>query len=101
MYADEGDAVCDYPCAGDDTMICGGYLTFTAYDIGETLIMLPHLIQMLRSGGGGGGEVCVWPAGVLSSSPYLSASTRDQCSSRHRYVQTVTSVLVNVNVRSF
>lgn len=26
---------CDYPCPGDDSLICGGYLGFTAYDIGK------------------------------------------------------------------
>lgn len=29
-----GAGNCDYPCPGDDSLICGGYLGFTAYDIG-------------------------------------------------------------------
>lgn len=36
FYAEDGDAVCDYACGGNDDMICGGYLTFTAYDIGQS-----------------------------------------------------------------
>lgn len=28
-------AKCDYPCVGDKSSICGGYLAMTAYDIGE------------------------------------------------------------------
>ena len=26
---------CDYPCPGDSEMICGGYLAFSAYEVGE------------------------------------------------------------------
>ncbi|CAN0447398.1 unnamed protein product, partial [Laminaria digitata] len=31
-----GGGTCDYPCAGDDSYICGGYLSFTVYKVGES-----------------------------------------------------------------
>ena len=34
-YAKFGVGTCDYDCAGDDAFICGGYLSFTVYEIGE------------------------------------------------------------------
>lgn len=30
-----GIGECDYACAGDDTKICGGYWSFTVYDVGK------------------------------------------------------------------
>lgn len=34
MYDKYGTGVCDYDCPGDSAMICGGYLAFTAYEVG-------------------------------------------------------------------
>lgn len=34
--AEFGTGTCDYPCAGDESLVCGGYLSFTAYDVGKT-----------------------------------------------------------------
>lgn len=31
----KGVGICDYPCAGNDAQICGGYWAFTAYVVGE------------------------------------------------------------------
>lgn len=33
-----GAGVCDDPCPGDDSFICGGYLAYTAYEVGERLL---------------------------------------------------------------
>ncbi|CAN0066373.1 unnamed protein product, partial [Sphacelaria rigidula] len=30
-YTINGEGTCDYACAGDDSLICGGYYTFTIY----------------------------------------------------------------------
>lgn len=33
-YDQYGEGTCDYPCAGDATANCGGYLSQAVYDIG-------------------------------------------------------------------
>lgn len=37
-FSVNGGGTCDYPCAGDDAYICGGYLSFTVYEVGESAV---------------------------------------------------------------